>query len=84
MSCRTGPLRVGRRPLGGGYTFLAGMICFGPPVGRKMIAVYVLGIRADVSVTKVQDAALGDPVMRVGREWREKCTIFCSTNLYLT
>ena len=35
MSCRTGPLRVGR-PLRGLYTFLATAIFCGPPVGRKM------------------------------------------------
>jgi hypothetical protein len=34
MSCRTGPLRVGR-PLRGGYTGLDGMMFFGPPDGRK-------------------------------------------------
>ena len=33
MSCRTGPLRVGR-PLRGVHTGLAGMISIGPPVGR--------------------------------------------------
>jgi hypothetical protein len=33
MSCRTGPLRVGRPPRGG-YTGLARMIFVGPPVGR--------------------------------------------------
>jgi hypothetical protein len=35
MSCRTGPLRVGR-PLRGVYTGLAEMIGNGPPVGREM------------------------------------------------
>jgi len=34
MSCRTGPLRVGR-PLHGVYTGLAGMIFIGPTVGRR-------------------------------------------------
>src|ERR1700677_4478382 len=34
MSCRTGPLRVGR-PLRGAYTFLATTNYRGPPVGRK-------------------------------------------------
>ncbi len=33
LSCRTGPLRVGR-PLRGGYTGLGGTSCTGSPVGR--------------------------------------------------
>ena len=36
MSCRTGPLRVGR-PLRGGCTGLGGTMLHGPPVGRGMM-----------------------------------------------
>jgi hypothetical protein len=35
MSCRTGPLRVGR-PLRGVYTCLGANDLLGPPVGREM------------------------------------------------
>jgi hypothetical protein len=64
LSCRTGPLR-------GGYTFLAGMGCFGPRYGRRDILFgEVFGLGGSRGAGDSEDAGWGSESADAGGRWQ--------------